>query len=241
MLRDLLLNSGKEFILPLPTNTGPGPKTLIGETPEDNKGFFGETTPEELISGNALATKIGLTAGTNAADIDDIPWLKFFIDDTVLFVAKRHFKGNLTWDDINAVNAIDGSQTLIIDEYQYKIRLMQGIGPDAVSPWTRTYDDPATWGSEWNRLMYNLLPAYSSSYPQTSQVGEDWVNYNPTDIDAFPGTTIHTSICQEWWNGQIGNGSRVVRGYYSLSSLGMWGDSDLSVHFGWRPVLELIQ
>jgi len=219
-------------------DTGPGPQTFIGETPEDNKGFFGEVPSSDLITGTALSTLVNLTAGTNATNVDNIPWLKFFIDDTVIFVAKRHFKNTISWNDLNAAGLIDGSQTVIIGNYQYKIRLMKGIRPDPDGiTWSQGYDTEITWGSEWNRLIYNILPAFSASFPQDSQVGDDWVSYNSSDIDADTGGNTSLSICQEYWD----SGPNVTsRGGISLSICQSAPVSATQLKYGWRPVLELI-
>ena len=66
----------------------PGPTTLIGG--DMTEGFFGEVTSAELITGDALASEVGISAGTSQNSTAG--WLKFALDDKILFVAKKAYK-----------------------------------------------------------------------------------------------------------------------------------------------------
>src|SRR5690606_22988294 len=101
---------------------GPGPQTLVGHN--DSAGFFGEVPVEDLVSGDALASELGLTAGTSINS--NSPWLKFFLDDKIYFVAKQPYRHSISWDNINAVGAVDGSNIILIDGFSYRVGLLEG-------------------------------------------------------------------------------------------------------------------
>jgi hypothetical protein len=58
-------------------------------------GYYGEVPAGEFITGDQLATQVGLTAGT--AFNSDADWLKFSLDNRTLYVAKKPFRYNLSW------------------------------------------------------------------------------------------------------------------------------------------------
>lgn len=226
--------STEKTITPGVQELGPGSQILTGYN-DAYAGFFGEVSPTELITGSALATMVGLTAGTNQPDINTIPWLKFAIDDKILFVSKKPFKYAISWDQINAANIVFGNRVITIGDYQYKIRLMKGIRPDTDGiTWNTGYDAEISHGSEWNRLMYNILPESSAGY-QASQIGTDWVSYTPAEVSASGNG--YYSWCQEQWNTAS---SRVSRGYASLSRVLYDSSSNTNAAYSWRACLELV-
>lgn len=143
-------------------DNGPGPNKLAAFN-EKYAGFFGETLSSELITGTALAAMVDLTVGTNHSEIDTIPWLKFALDNKILFVSKKCFKYNLSWSSLSAIEVVSGNKIITIGSYQYRIRLLKTIGPNADNvTWTTQNDSEFTHGSEWNRLMYNILPEFTA-------------------------------------------------------------------------------
>lgn len=219
---------------------GPGPQVLMGYN-DAYAGFFGETLPSDLITGTALTTMVGLTTGTNKTDIDTISWLKFALDDKILFVSKRSLKYNISWSALQSYNIVDGSRIITIGTYQYKIRLLKGIRPDTTGiVWKTGVDPEITWGSEWNRLMYNLLPPDSAPYTQDSQVGADWADYSADNIGQYPKETIgRNSWCQESAFDTSQN-SPISRGYRALTVLYTNTSTTVNTDLAWRPCLELV-
>lgn len=241
-MNELLLSSGLKIPdLEIPTDTGPGPQELIGYYAEDmgpgtQKGFFGEVPVEELINGNDLASAIGLSGGT--AQNSTSPWLKFLIDGQIYFVAKQPFRYNLSWDQINAAGAIDGSKIIEIDGYRFEVGLLEGIGPDH-SVVSSGYDVALSHGSEWNRLMYNV--AEPDTRERGSQVGPNWASYPQTDVADglwLSAGNGRYSWCKEPWPTNANN--RVLRGYTSVSNLNNHTSSNVNSYYGWRPRLKLI-
>ena len=153
---------------------GVGPATLLAGDMTD--GFFGETTSTELITGDALASAIGLTAGVSQNS--NVPWWKFAIDGEIIYVPTMSLRNDVSWDDINAVNAVynDANSPIInIDGFQFRVTLMTGAEADP------TVNENGE-GSEWNRLIYRV----HSDVP-TDQVGDNWAEYNTDDTNITSG------------------------------------------------------
>ena len=91
-----------EQIITTAENFHPGPGSLTYDD-TTKTGYYGHTTAAELITGDALASQIGLTAGIS--QYSDAGWEKFFVGadadcnpdniDKVLYIAKKTFRYNL--------------------------------------------------------------------------------------------------------------------------------------------------
>lgn len=216
-------------------NTGPGPQTMIAG--DHLSGFYGETPVSDLINGTALASAAGLTAGT--AQHSNEPWLKFNLDDRTLFVAKRPYRYNLSWNQLQAVNAVRGGKTVAINGDTYRIRLLKGSATD---PYVGVagFDTPGGYGSEWNRLFYPLIPNPSSapSHPVSGEglVYGSWADYTETELVLVAAAGNGSA---NWCQESQGT-SRVVRSVSGVSYLLLSAASSANTTFGWRPVLELV-
>ena len=205
-------------------------------------GFYGEVPASDFITGNALATAIGLTAGT--AQNSNEPWLKFALDGKTLYVAKKSFRYNITRNEIESVGAITGTKTITINGDTYKVRVLQtGQGV--------TFDDSPTnyHYSEYNRLMLPIHIKAKTKAWETPEYVEsdlpDWnIGYTDADLNTVfgsgKGTTTH---CFE--SSTYGNGSyHTLRGAGTtnrdVSSRGLAGVTDREDYVGWRPCLELV-
>ncbi len=201
--------------------------------------FLGEVAAADFITGNALASAIGLTAGT--ALNSNEPWLHFEIDGKTLYVAKKIFRHTVSWNHINARGAVFGTATVVIQGKTYKVRLLKGANSDP-TPAGAGYDQEKTWGSEWNRLFYPLVPntAQSAQIPTYPISGEGilfggWANYTDAQLDI----SNRYMWCQE--TNVDSAGQRVLRGIYGLSYLSFNASSVANSNYGWRPVLELVE
>lgn len=215
----------------------PGPKRLIGGNMQ--AGFFGEVPTSELITGDELARRIGLTAGEG--QFSNEPWLKFSYMGKTEFVAKKPFRHSISWNAINNVSAVFGSRTIKIGSQTYKVRLMKGKTEGKQSD-SSSYGGVINHGSEWNKLMLpiheNAPSNWNSSYNNVKLPTENW-NIGYTDNDLFTkGNMGNRSWCQEY--GENKN-YRLIRGhngtFYSSSSI----PSNRGSAHGWRPVLELVE
>lgn len=191
----------------------PGPQLLSAGTLE--LGYFGHTVAGSLITGAALATAIGLSAGT--LQHSDAGWEKFAVDGKILFVATKTIRHTLSWNDINTAGAVTGTATVNINGKTYKVRLLTGGTTDPLSGGD---------GGEWNKVMYAL---HQDQAPP-------WASYSDTDLLTISSAgTGSLSWCQD----EIGS-NRVCRGRYGVTYWGAFAATSKSNDFGWRPVLELL-
>jgi len=119
----------------LPTDLA-GPQTLaFGDT---DGGYFGEVAAVDFISGDTLASEIGLTAGT--AQESDAGWLKYYNNNEIIYVAKRPPRYDLSWNDINAIGAIFGDKKVKVGNHVFAVRSLSS--------------------AEWNKLIYPVHANY---------------------------------------------------------------------------------
>ncbi len=134
----------------------PGSSTFIDG---DNKlGFYGEVQVKDFISGDQLINMVGLSAGTTQFPTE--PWLKFSLNDKILFVTKKCIKYNISFLDLENVGVTYGTRILNIRGRNYRIRLLRGSS-SFPAKWDNrrsdAYADPLnSHGSEWNELLYNV-------------------------------------------------------------------------------------
>lgn len=223
-----------------PVGDLPGPDFFLGG--DTTAGFYGEVNPVELIDSLTLASTIGLSAGTAIGALT--PWLKFSIDGQVIYVAKQEFRYNIGWDSIYQAGAVYGTgdngvsphpssptiqdAMILADGTIYDVRLLKGVNSDPVSG-TLTQDGTDTHGSEWNRLIYNIIGNQNPG----SQVGPNWFNYN---LAALGLSAPRFNWCQERYTG--GTNLRVLRGNsnYIDAYDAQEGTTSLN-QYSWRPVL----
>lgn len=203
------------YARPLPGGI-PGPSLLAAGT--DQLGWYGEVSGAAFITGSALAAQIGLTAGV--AINPNAGWLKFSHLGKMLFVAKKTIRSTVSWNHLNAVNAVLGNRIIEIGAHRYRIRLLTGGNANPAS----------VAGGEWNALIYRVH--------EDDPTETNWKNYTNSELyvglPSMPGVF---SWCQElsvWPTYSFGRGQHsVLHHAYNLSD-------DPNVSGGWRPVLEYV-
>lgn len=245
---EYLLNTkkkGKSFDF---SDTGPGPKVVLEG--HDDAGFFGEVLTEEFISGDDLANEIGISEGNSVNS--STAWLKFYLDDKILFIPKLPIRNSIAWSSIYNFGCVYGTndigvspvgsgvvqnRTINVQGYYFRVRLLKGTNPELGIEATTGDDVEYSHNSEWNRLFYNLTPS-NTSYPQNSQVGDDWFSYTDTILGMQSAALGSKTWCQE----QFGNNNtlRVNRSGPNATRLNSDTYNTISNQFGWRPVLELL-
>jgi hypothetical protein len=200
--------------------------------------WYGEVSSVDLIDGVSLASLIGLTEGI--AQHSDAGWLHVGLDGQELLIAKRPLRYNLSWDSINAVNAVYGNRTVEINGQQYKVRLPKGANSDPTSTDTG-FDVPHSHGSEWNRIFYRLTNDTYLDDRNTKASEEPFTHlarYSEADLILdyrVPEPNGSYSWCQETMGSY-----RVIRGALGVSHLGRLTPSTVSSNRGWRPFLERV-
>lgn len=230
-----------------PADTGPGPTVLVAG--DNNEGFFGEVPVADFINGTALATAIGLTAGSVVAAGTNVNWLKFAWKNRVLMVPMGGYRSNLSWAQIYAAGAVYGSDDeglypsgtprlqnarVTVAGCTYRVRLFKTSVNNTINlgitQGTGRYDDDVAFkNSEYNQLMYR-----SCVTSPVQQVGADWASYTLGQLSRG------WIICQEV-SSQVNTG-HYLRGYYSFSIQAATSLSKSSAVASavWHPVLELI-
>lgn len=214
----------------------PGSTKLIGGNLQ--AGFYGEVPTSEFITGDELARRIGLTAGISQNS--NSGWLKFSYMGKVEFVAKKTFRHSISWNNINAANAVTGQRTIDISGKTYKIRLPKGKTEGKQND-SSSYQGAINKGSEWNKLMLPIHQEAPSNWKYPNNVNSPTENWNVgyTDVDLFThdsaGGTY--SWCQEYGEK---TSYRLCRGGDGVSISYSNIPSSAGSIYGWRPVLELV-
>ena len=212
---------------------------LLHVTPVTGGGvsFLGEVPVNALITGDALASTIGLTAGTS--QYSNEPWLHFELDGKTLYVAKKSYRYNLSWNQIQAVNAVYGAMIITVGGKQYRVRLLKGATSDPITS-VGAHDPEQSRGSEWNRLFYPLVP--NPVGVPTHPVSREGIRYgalaNYTEAVLNVGSSGGNG--RRTWCQESTGSSRIFRGSDGLSYFNPGTSSAVTTAYGWRPVLELI-
>lgn len=219
---------------------GPGPSELIGYTEEDDKGFFGEVPNAQLITMSSLTSQLGVTQGT--AQNLTTPWLKFYLDGRILYVAKKNIRHSISYDYLRDLGLVDGSKIITINGLQYRVGLLGGIDDGYTGAVASVFNATYAARSEWTRLMYNVSAEVSNaSYHKQGQIGDNWVSY-PQD-DTINGLNISTGTGLFSWCKELDptDSTRAVRrGNNTVTQVATGDSSFTNANYGWRPRLELV-
>lgn len=240
------------------TPVGHGPQSLMGG--DAQWGFYGEVASADFISGDALATAVGLSAGTSQNSTSD--WLKFNANGRIVLIPKLTFRNTVSWENIYQAGAVYGDDTnglypagtarlqdavVTIDGFDYRVRLLRGASTDPISGTLNGWDIPTTHGSEWNRLLY---PVHSGVHtdaqnptPHTdpnAAAYASWASYSDADLGVDNANIGGRTLCQELHTYQSPS-YRVLRGYSGVTRLDIGLITATTDTYGWRPVLELVE
>lgn len=206
------------------------------EEPIESLEFLGEVSASEFITGDALASAIGLTAGT--AQHTNAGWLHFELDGKTLYVAKKPYRHSVSWNNINGRGAVFGTRTVVINGGTYKVRLLTGADVDPTPP-RSSFNPVGTSDSEWDRLIYNVHNGVHTRANNMTPPGH-WPLYSDTDLVVHStGGNGSRSWCQE--TDANDTSRRLGRGSFGVSYFTFNGASTAARSSGWRPVLELVE
>ena len=249
-------NTNNQQIVAIPSGAddksgSPGNKKLIAGDMQE--GFFGEVSSSELITGDALASLVGISQGTSQHSTAG--WLKFAWKGKILFIAKKPIRKSISWDAINTAKCVygdSGDKRVEIGGLTYKVRLMRALEPSN-NPKTVASDDRGTINhySEWNRLMCQIHEqAIDKSWDYPNNIEDDigilrhnlgsgsQGMYSDSDLLLRGLGTGMASWCQEMGKS---TSDRLLRGWYGVSYSETWSSSSDNSAYGWRPVLELVE
>lgn len=230
----------------LMTNTGGGKSPKVETGPiysspilasDGGVDWLGEVSASDFITGDSLASLIGLTAGVS--QYSDAGWLHVGLDGTELLIAKRPLRRSLYWSDINSVNSIFGNRIVTINGQDYKIRLLKGANSNPPLLDLQGFDVEVSHGSEWNRILYRLSDNNFRNSLNSKASEEPFINLaNYTETDLALDNNVATGsacYCQERYNNLA-----IYRGYNGVSRYWRWATGSNPTNYGWRPVLEKV-
>lgn len=174
------------------------------------------------------------------------PWLHFILDGVELYVAKKPYRYNLSWDHIDAVGAVYGSKTVVINDKTYKVRLLKSVANGNMYAGGVGYDPVGAYGSEWNRLFYPIHSGNHTEPKNPTPVSGEGIHFGTlaqyTDADLVIQRSVGNgrgNWCQE--TSSSDSTKRVIRGNIGVSRLDWNTTSAVYSNYGWRPVLELVE
>ena len=232
---------------------GPGPSELIAG--DMTAGFFGEVPTSELITGDDLATTLGITQGT--AQFGNEPWLKFALDDNIIYVAKKPYRHSISWEHIYQAGAVYGTHdngynpsggnriqdaNISVDGYSLDVTLLRGANTDPTGSDGYGWDVDFTHSSEWNRLMYPIHSGIHTnrSNPSTPSVPyAQWATYSDEDllVDNSFGNGSYSWVQET----PATSTQRLDRGYTGVTNVNRTTATNTRTFYGWRPCLRLAQ
>ena len=239
---------GEKFV---DSSGSPGPSQGIAGNMEE--GFFGEVPASELITGDALASQVGISQGTSINSTAG--WLKFAYEGEILFVAKKPIRHSISWDAINTAKCVygdSGDKRVTIGGKTYKVTLMRATNPSN-NPKTvaSAYSGAVNHHSEWNRLMCQIHEkAINGSWSHPNNIENDigilehslgnGTNgmYNNADLLVGGFNNGNRSWCQEM---SISTTYHLYRGADCVSDSYEYPSGGSGAFYGWRPVLRLVQ
>lgn len=183
-------------------------------------GFYAIKTEAEVISAAALATAIGLTAGTPETSVPP-SWLEFSLQGKRCLYATRAFRYGLSWDQIyNAGAALD-----VFGD--------QGV-PSTVT--VRTQNAEVTIGGQRYRVRLMTMAEWVSVVPSLTGtwVPSTLAKMNISDDSNGTARWILTSI------GGSNPNKRRQRGQYSVNFDAADASTSAIATTGWSPLLEPI-
>jgi hypothetical protein len=236
---------------------GVGPTQLTYDFHTDT-GYFGTVSSAEFISGSALASSIGLTAGTAINDTTD--WLKFYWHGQIHYIPMKPLRHSVTWDAIYDRGAVYGvssmglfgkgttapsvvqNREVTIGTDTFRVKLLKGAENGDVDGSTSfPAADESGRNSEYNDLIYRVhqdVPSSASglTYDGGGQIGDNWASYTDADLVIAAGDGRYKWAIERRSDA---TSSRVCRVTGSLSYLGSHASSLVTADYGWLPSLVL--
>jgi hypothetical protein len=215
----LFFTQGKKMIEMLQCAKKNSTGLIVGN---ESMGYYGEVLPSKFISGDALATAIGLTVGTAINSTEG--WLKFSYGYVNIYIAKKPFRYNLTWAEINNRGAVYGEDKLgtpakaqvVIGGKTYNVRVIRVAN-----------SDPVPLNGLGNSEYFDLLVRVNKS------VNGSWPLFTNTDLGFVTGFGSRS------WAREALSTNTAQR--FMVQSGNLYGTAlttARSTDYAWRPVLE---
>ena len=150
---------GEDGVEPVKTDEHGDKYTEWNHPDGTNIRFYGEVKARRFITGDKLASSIGLTEGESINS--ETEWFRYLVNGEEFYIPKKPFRYGISWDQINDANAVFGDKTVTINGKTYKVRLLRAFNNSATSDVRNTpvgsYKGEKNKGSEWNKLILPLV------------------------------------------------------------------------------------
>jgi len=231
-------------------------------------GFFGIVPASDFITGDDLASAVGVTQGTS--QFSNTNWLKFAFQGEIYMVPQKPIRHTISWDHLYLQGAVYGDgllageagaehhnltsssgsaltatrqdATVSVNGLRYEVALLKGGASDPLNSYNDADRGSIGSANEWNALM---LPIHEKA------LANNW-NY-PAYVPTVNSWDINFSDGDLLTHNKFGNGSyswcqdssdadpalRVHRGSYGVSRLIASASAGANYTRGWRPRLKL--
>lgn len=211
------------------SQSGPGPKTLIGGNMV--LGFFGEVSATELLTTSEYRALTGLTAGTDTAY--PVVWLKFIVDNKIIYTTKQPMIDRISYNDLVSKKLIHGETNIALGDRIYSTRVPRGSLLELPNIFRTNDQHVDTYNSEWNRLFYPIIdrPGVSDdgyAFGIFAKYTEDelGMGMNPSRV----------TICREKYSKDL---SLIVTRGYTAATIATTSSPTTSIEsYVFRPIIE---
>lgn len=225
---------------------GPGPTELLRGNNEF--GYFGTVTQEQLFTATEVQVGVGVTATT----VGVITWEKFIYQGKILYLPSRALHTGLSWNALYGIGCVFGTddtglgahglapknQRKIISkgDDDFIVRLprfttRQDGAPPVVGGREISTSDPSIYGSEWVQCMCVLYGASLGVFPGRYAPVHNKVAVAPEwPISGNPCATMGMEYSGATSMVSIGAPVSIYNGHASYNR---------TTPLSWRPVLEL--
>lgn len=204
--------------------------------------FLGLVPASDFITGSALASMVGLSAGTLINDTTN--WVKMNDHGTIILFPMKPIRHSANWSWMNTSNIVYGNRTVVIRGVEYKIRLFKGSDTDrqleGSDGLNRGYNVESSRQSEWNRLMYQIHSGVHLD-PENDNTGSypygTLAQFSDEELGLFyTKGKGSSSWCQE--KSSTHDSFYVCRGFEGVTPTFIERDTYNYDYLGWRPILE---
>lgn len=207
--------------------------------PRPTRPWRNDTTPTGAsAAGNILSFSAGQTIeirDTPADDANKLQWIEVNDNGKTYLVSDRVLLASVSWDDLNAQQLITGKQ-ITIDGQKYLLRVLKGAANYRSG--TDNYSG-GTAGNEWDRWVTNEAGLSGLPTPVATDLDS---TQNATDLNSVHNQKWNWYCMYSWAQETYASNSaiRVLRGSDSARFWRYNSSSPRLAHFGWRPVLEVL-
>jgi hypothetical protein len=192
-------------------------------------GFYGIVKSRDFITGDELASRLGITEGNS--QFSDVDWLKFSWNGKTLYTPMKTIRNSISWDHLYQKGAVYGTGSTIssgeqfmldndtnyngtdgtvarvaqdaqvtIQNVTFNVRLFKGASNDPTNNFMDDDRDSIGPANEWNLLMLPIHEfAKTGGWNYSQYVPDDLDNYNIGFTNRDLGTDYTFNLGSRTW------------------------------------------